>query len=183
MLYIIIYIMIYIILVIMIYIYIYICIYIYTYIYVDLYISIYIYTYIYIFIYLHIYICVYIYIYIYIYMQIYKYICIYNDLITQTALVSDRNSVVVGKSQSDQLSIATSINCLVANTICICSFLLNSCYCLRTEYNFFKSRQIVWQKRCYVRQGEFQTGHQTKFLLKKMRTSRVCVALKTVCSF
>ena len=43
------------------------------------------------------------------------------------------------KSYSDQLSIATSKNRSVVNTICICSFLLNSCDCLRPEYNFFLS--------------------------------------------
>ena len=45
---------------------------------------------------------------------------------------------------------------------------------------FCKPRQIVEQKRCYVRQGEFQTGHQTKFFLEKMRTPGVYVALKTM---
>ena len=47
---------------------------------------------------------------------------------------------------------------------------------------FCKPRQIVEQKRCYVRQGEFQAGHQTKFFLEKMRTPGVYVALKTMCS-
>ena len=43
----------------------------------------------------------------------------------------------------DQLSIATSKNFSVLNTIYICSFLLNSCDCLRPEYNsFFKVRQV-----------------------------------------
>ena len=31
-----------------------------------------------------------------------------------------------------------------------------------------------------LRQGEFQTGHQTKLYIEKMRASRVCVALKTI---
>ena len=47
------------------------------------------------------------------------------------------------KSHSDQLSIATSKNCSVVNTICISSFALNSCDYLKPEYNFFKPRQIV----------------------------------------
>ena len=31
-----------------------------------------------------------------------------------------------------------------------------------------------------VRQDEFQTGHQTKLFIQKVKTSRICVALKTI---
>ena len=31
-----------------------------------------------------------------------------------------------------------------------------------------------------VKQDEFQTGHQTKLFLEKVKTSRICVALKTI---
>ena len=31
----------------------------------------------------------------------------------------------------------------------------------------FKPKQVVWQKQCYVRQGEFQTRYQTKLFCKK----------------
>ena len=71
---------------------------------------------------------------------------------------------------------ATSENSSVLNTIFICSFSLNYCDCLRSEYNFFKPRQIVRQKRCCVRQSEFQTGHKAKLFLEKS------VALETICS-
>ena len=58
----------------------------------------------------------------------------------------------------------------------------------RSEYNFFRPRHIVRQKPCYVGQGEFQTGpHRTTFFnkkkKKKKRTSRVCMALKTILSY
>ena len=35
------------------------------------------------------------------------------------------------------------------------------------QYIFFKSEEIIRQKRCYVAQGEFQIVHQTKLFLKK----------------
>ena len=57
--------------------------------------------------------------------------------------MSERNSVGGFKSHLDQLSIATSKNCLVVNTICICSFSLSSCNSLKPEYIFFKTGQIV----------------------------------------
>ena len=60
------------------------------------------------YIYIYIYICIYIYIYIYMY-------------IAQSVRASERNSVVAGSnpSQSGQLSIATSKNPSVVNTVCI----------------------------------------------------------------
>ena len=63
---------------------------------------------------------------------------------------------------------------------------LNSPLLCRPGQCFFKPRQIVRQKRCYVGQGEFQTEHQTNhifFFLKIIRTSRDCVALKTIQSY
>ena len=41
---------------------------------------------------------------------------------------------------------------------------------------FLKPGQIVWWKRYYVGQGEFQIEHHTIFL-KEIRMSRVCMAL------
>ena len=32
---------------------------------------------------------------------------------------------------------------------------------------FFKPGQMVWQKRCYIGQGEFQAGHQAKLFFGK----------------
>ena len=53
-------------------------------------------TYIYIYIYMCVCVCVCVYIiYIFIYTYMYVYIFIYNVLITQSALASERNSVVV----------------------------------------------------------------------------------------
>ena len=103
------------------------------------------------------------YMYVYIYMYIYVYIC----MACPDNSAGTEFSVRGFKSHSDQFSIANSKNSLVVNLIWICSFPLNSCDCLRPEYNFYKLRQIVRQKRCYVRQGEFQTGYQTKLFLDK----------------
>ena len=47
------------------------------------------------------------------------------------------------KLLSDQLSVGTSKNSSEVNTIWICSFCINSCDCLRPEFNFFKLRKCV----------------------------------------
>ena len=42
------------------------------------------------------------------------------------------------------------------------------CVIIRREYiYFFKPGQIVRYKLCYVRQGGFQTGHETKRFFEK----------------
>ena len=68
----------------------------------------------------------------YIYIHLYIFIHMYTEF-----------SGRMFKSHSDQLSRAPSKNSSVLNTICIYSFPLNSCDCLRPECNFFKPRQIV----------------------------------------
>ena len=45
------------------------------------------------------------------------------------------------------------------------------------------SFQVRMVSGYYVGQGEFQTGHQTNFFLEKIRTSRVCLTLKTIWSY
>ena len=49
-------------------------------------------------------------------------------------------------------------------------------------YIYFKPGQIFRKKRSYVGQGECQTGHRQKpfLFLKKIRKSRVCMALETI---
>ena len=42
---------------------------------------------------------------------------------------------------------------------------------------------FVRQKRFYVRQGQFHSRHKAKRFLKKIRASRVYVALKTIWSY
>ena len=54
----------------------------------------------------------------------------------------------------------------------------------RPEYSFFKPGQIVRSKRRYVGQGEhFRLDIRQNLFLKKIRTSRVCVALKKIWSY
>ena len=53
----------------------------------------------------------------------------------------------------------------------------------RPEYNFFKPRQSVRKEQFYIGHGKFHTKHQTKLFLKKVRTSRIFVALKTIWSY
>ena len=60
---------------------------------------------------------------------------------------------------------------IVLNTICICSVLLNSCDCLRSEHNFLSPDRV-----------SARNDVTSDKILQKMRTSRVCVALKTICS-
>ena len=71
-------------------------------------------------------------------MYVCLYLHIYNGLIIQSALAELTEFSGCGfKSHSDQLSAATSKNSSVVNTIFGYSFSLNSCDCLRSEYNFF----------------------------------------------
>ena len=53
----------------------------------------------------------------------------------------------------------------------------------RPEYNFFKPRQTVRKEQYYIGHGKFHTKHQTKLFLKKVTTSRVFVALKTIWTY
>ena len=63
-----------------------------------------------------------------------------NDRSNKKALFNVFRPLCCGfKSHSGQLSIATSKNSSVVNTIYICSFLPNSCDCLRSEYIYFLS--------------------------------------------
>ena len=66
------------------------------------------------------------------------------------------------------------------NTLRKCTYMLFVSE--ETWIYFFKPGQVVGYKQYYLRQGEFHTGHRTKyfFFLKKIRISRVCVAFKKI---
>ena len=53
----------------------------------------------------------------------------------------------------------------------------------RPEYNFFKPIQTVWKEQYYIGHAKFHIKHQTKLFLKKVGTSRVFLALKTIRSY
>ena len=59
------------------------------------------------------------------------YICTFFCFLHLPLFRTSARSMATSKSSSD------------VNTICICSFPLNSCDCFRPEYNFFKPKQMV----------------------------------------
>ena len=85
-------------------------------------------------------------------MYVCMYVCMYIYVCVYIICHSDQLRL---KSHLDQLSIATSKNYSVLNTICICSFLLHSCHCLRPEDNSFLSPdRLFGRNECYVMLNE-----------------------------
>ena len=105
------------------------------------------------------------------------YIMIYNIHLTQLTLVSERNSVVVCSNPTqDQLSIATSKNSSVVNTIWMCSFPLNSCDCLCLNITFLTSGRLSGRNDVTSEKVNFRPDIRQIFLKKNED-------IKTLCSF